>query len=165
MHQCFSACVFQAFGRVLVSQLEQGQASTVCLFFYFVGSKQLVYHLFRGRTDTGSPVAEPLFIPFTIEFVVGRHMIRVRAVLTLPAVQPPMAADAGALEINLHQALRAPDVHFLSHVFIRNGIELIVDGNVIVDVYLCRLQYLVLIRHRRKRAHKRQLLFGKDGIS
>ena len=64
MHQCLSACVFQTFGRVLVSQLEQGQASTVCLFFYFVGSKQLVYHFFRGRTDVSSPVYWP-FLPYS----------------------------------------------------------------------------------------------------
>ena len=90
MHQCFSACVFKAFGRVLVSQLEQGQASTVCLFFYSVGSEQLVYHFFRGRTDVGSPMTEPFLIPFAVELVVGWHVIRVCAVLAFPAIQLQM---------------------------------------------------------------------------
>ena len=66
MLKCHFTRVLKTFGIVFVSQFQEGQASSVCLFFDPVRSEYPAYHFINRRSYAYRPVKEPLFVPFTV---------------------------------------------------------------------------------------------------
>lgn len=108
--------------------------SPISLFFNPVGIKYPLNHLMGLLTDTRCPLKEPRLIPFTVQLMVDRHVLRDCEVLPAATIKTFVAADPIPFVINLNAALGVPDIHFLAHILIRNRIILKIYGNVVVQL-------------------------------
>ena len=66
--------------------------------------------------------------------MVDRHVFRDCRVLPTASIKAFVAADPISFVINLNAALGVPDIHFLAHILIRDGIVLKIYGNVVVQL-------------------------------
>ena len=89
--------ILRAIRGIFVSQFQEGQAAFIGLFFHPIGSKDLLNHFLRKRSDIPGPAQKTVGIPFAVELMVLRHVIRICRVLTHATIQSSVRADVISL--------------------------------------------------------------------
>lgn len=127
----------------LIGQLQEGQASFISLFFDMVLVKHLLDHFMYRIPCVGCPFQEPCPVPFTVELVVCRHMVRECGILPPASIKALVAADAVPFVVNLYTAFCVPDIHFFM-----NGVSLKRSSSLRIAAFIAGVSKNFRLRRR-----------------
>ena len=86
-----------------------------------------------GRiSDTRGPLQKSWLVPFAVQLVIDRHMLRNRGILSAAPVKTLVAADTVPLIINFDAAFRVSDIHLFAYILVRNRVILEIYGDMVV---------------------------------
>ena len=123
----------QAGGAVGLAQAHEPEAGAVALLGVGLGREDGRDELGRGRARRRRPGDQAGGRPFGVGAMGVRHVRGVGGVLA-PAVAAAMGGDAPALEEQLDDRRREPDLDALVHELVGDAVVVVLDGDVVVDV-------------------------------